>query len=80
MSVTRKPADSIPDRTTAAKSVAERAPLAPRKREAKRPFSTQLRPNTIERLEWMKAQGYSLTDVVDAAVNAYLDDAGVPSS
>lgn len=54
------------------------AQLAPRRREPKRPFSTQLRPSTIERLDWMKGQGYSVTDVVDAALNAYLDSAGAP--
>ena len=55
------------------------AQLSPRRREPKRPFSTQLRPSTVERLEWIKAQGYSVTDVVDAALNVYLDSAGVPA-
>lgn len=54
------------------------AQLTPRRRDPKRPFSTQLRPSTVERLEWMKARGYSVTEVVDAALNAYLDSAGVP--
>jgi hypothetical protein len=54
------------------------AQLTPRRRDSKRPFSTQLRPSTVERLEWMKRRGYSVTEVVDAALNAYLDSAGVP--
>ncbi len=56
----------------------DRVQLHPRRREGKRPFATQLRPGTVARLEWVRARGYVITDTVDAAINAYLDSAGVP--
>lgn len=49
-----------------------------RRGPVKRPFSTQLQPATMARLDWISAQGFVLTDTVDAAINAYLDAAGVP--
>lgn len=58
------------------------APAAPKlpmkKKLGKRPFATQIRPSTLGRLEWIRRHGYVLTDTVDAAINAYLDAAGVP--
>lgn len=53
-------------------------PRRSRRATSKRPFSTQLRPSTVGRLDWIVSQGYVLTDTVDAAINAYLDAAGVP--
>lgn len=53
-------------------------PRRSRRGPAKRPFSTQLQPTTLARLDWVSAQGFVLTDTVDAAINAYLDAAGVP--
>ena len=47
-------------------------------KKTKRPFSTQLRAETIARLDWAQRHGAALTDTVDAAVNAYLNAAGVP--
>ncbi|WP_280393463.1 hypothetical protein [Nocardia wallacei] len=53
--------------------------LPVKKRPAKRPFATQIRPSTAARLEWARRQhGAALTDVVDDAINAYLDAAGIP--
>ncbi|MFF0637796.1 hypothetical protein ACFYTS_35495 [Nocardia sp. NPDC004151] len=49
-----------------------------RSQSEKRSFSTQLRLATLRRLSWVVQHGYVLTDTVDAAVNAYLDSAGVP--
>lgn len=49
-----------------------------RAKSEKRPFSTQLRRDTLARLDWIIQRGYVLTDTVDAAVNTYLDAAGVP--
>ncbi|MFF0546853.1 hypothetical protein ACFYTF_28855 [Nocardia thailandica] len=54
-------------------------PRRGRRGPVKRPFSTQLQTSTIARLDWIVAQGYTLTDTVDAAINAYLDAAGVPA-
>ncbi|MFF0547224.1 hypothetical protein ACWEQ0_23830 [Nocardia thailandica] len=54
-------------------------PRRSRRGPAKRPFSTQLQTSTLARLDWIVAQGYTLTDTVDAAINAYLDAAGVPA-
>ncbi|WP_280498258.1 hypothetical protein [Nocardia farcinica] len=55
-------------------------PLRPRlsRSRGKRPFSTQIQPSTLWRLEWIRRNGYSITDTVDDAINAYLDAAGVP--
>ncbi|WP_063711107.1 hypothetical protein [Nocardia niigatensis] len=52
--------------------------LPARRPHGKRPFSTQLRPETLVRLEWIRRNGYVINDTVDDAVNAYLDAAGVP--
>lgn len=30
------------------------------------------------RLDWIVSQGYTLTDITDAAITAYLDSVGVP--
>ncbi|MFE3023372.1 hypothetical protein [Nocardia tengchongensis] len=62
-------------------STAERIQLPVRRTRAhsvKRSFSTQLRRDTLLRLDWIMQHGYVLTDTVDAAINAYLDSAGVP--
>ncbi|MEU4345348.1 hypothetical protein AB0H00_29540 [Nocardia sp. NPDC023852] len=47
-------------------------------RHNKRPLATQVQASTLGRLEWVRRQGAVLTDTVDAAINAYLDAAGVP--
>jgi hypothetical protein len=52
--------------------------LKARHRKAKSPFATQLHSGTLARLEWIKAQGYVITDTVDDAINTYLDGAGIP--
>lgn len=49
-----------------------------RRKADKRPFSTQLRGETVTRLAWLVEQGGVLTETVDAAITAYLDAAGVP--
>ena len=49
-----------------------------RRGPVKRPFSTPRQPPTMARLDWISGQGFVLTDTVDAAINAYLDAAGVP--
>ncbi len=76
------PASTLPPAApvagTAAAAPQQPLQLKARKRTAKRPFATQLRPETIARLDWIKAQGYALTDTVDDAINDYLDRAGVP--
>ncbi|MEU4843123.1 hypothetical protein [Nocardia testacea] len=47
---------------------------------AKRPFSTQLTPRTLARLEWLRARGYIINDTVDTAINTYLNAAGIPDA
>ncbi|MEV0712751.1 hypothetical protein [Nocardia aurea] len=47
-------------------------------RPTKRPFATQIQASTLGRLEWVRRRGGVITDTVDAAINAYLDAAGVP--
>ena len=49
-----------------------------KKKSSKRPFATQIAPETGMRLEWIRRQGYTVTDTVDEAINAFLDAAGVP--
>lgn len=53
-------------------------PRRARRTRRKGPFSTQLQLSTLARLDWVVQHGYVLTDTVDAAINAYLDAAGVP--
>ena len=53
--------------------------LRERKRSQKVPLNTYVNPATQQRIEWLRAQGnYAVTDVVDAALNEFLDRAGVP--
>lgn len=47
---------------------------------AKRPFSTQLTPRTLARLEWLRTRGYIINDTVDTAINTYLTAAGIPDA
>lgn len=65
---------TMPETPTAAPAVK----LPTKKKPAKRPFATQLHPGTLARLDWIMRHGYVLTDTVDAAVNDYLDQAGIP--
>jgi hypothetical protein len=49
-----------------------------RKRVQKVPLNTYIRPSTQHRLEALKSAGYTVTDIVDQALDEYLDRAGVP--
>ena len=51
-----------------------------RKRHQKVPLNTYVRPGTQQRVEVLKDRGYAVTDIVDAALNEFLDRAGVPQS
>jgi hypothetical protein len=42
------------------------------------PLNTYVRPSTQQRVEVLKNRGYAVTDIVDAALNEFLDRAGVP--
>ena len=61
-----------------AAEVASTLPL--RKRQQKVPLNTYVRPGTQQRVEVLKDRGYAVTDIVDAALNEFLDRAGVPQS
>lgn len=72
----------------AASPVAEATPPAPaagtklqaRKRNTKVPFNTYLPPLTQQRVEWLRAHGgYTVTDIVDAALSEFLDKMKVPA-
>lgn len=54
--------------------------LMPRKRPAKVPFNTYVQGGTQRRIEWLKGQGYAVTDIVDLALNEFLDRAGAPKA
>ncbi|MGY2025973.1 hypothetical protein [Nocardia gipuzkoensis] len=54
--------------------------IARPQRPPKRPFATQLRRSTFARLEWLRANGYRITDVADDAITAYLDANNVPDA
>ncbi|MEU8901766.1 hypothetical protein AB0C65_38290 [Nocardia sp. NPDC048505] len=70
------PAAELP---AAAPADTTRAVQLPLKRAKKKvPIATQIRRETETRIEWAQAQGAALTDLVDAALTAYLDAAGVP--
>lgn len=49
-----------------------------RKRLQKVPLNTYVRAATQQRVEVLKDRGYAVTDIVDAALNEFLDRAGVP--
>ena len=51
-----------------------------RKRQQKVPLNTYVRPGTQQRVEVLKDRGDAVTDIVDAALNEFLDRAGVPQS
>lgn len=51
-----------------------------RKRQQKVPLNTYVRPGTQQRIEVLKDRGYAVTDIVDAALNEFLDRTGVPQS
>lgn len=51
-----------------------------RKRQQKVPLNTYVRPGTQQRIEVLKGRGYAVTDIVDAALNEFLDRASVPQS
>ncbi|MCP9276576.1 MULTISPECIES: hypothetical protein [Mycolicibacterium] len=51
-----------------------------RKKQQKVPLNTYVRPGTQQRIEVLKDRGYAVTDIVDAALNEFLDRAGVPQA
>jgi hypothetical protein len=51
-----------------------------RKRQQKVPLNTYVRPGTQQRIEVLKDRGYAVTDIVDVALNEFLDRAGVPQA
>lgn len=54
--------------------------LQARKRKTKVPFNTYLPPLTQQRVEWLRAHGgYTVTDIVDAALTEFLDKMKVPA-
>ena len=54
--------------------------LQARKRNTKVPFNTYLPPLTQQRVEWLRADGgYTVTDIVDAALTEFLDKMKVPA-
>lgn len=54
--------------------------LQARKRNTKVPFNTYLPVLTQQRVEWLRAHGgYTVTDIVDAALTEFLDKMKVPA-
>jgi hypothetical protein len=55
--------------------------LQPRSRPQKMPLNTYVHIGTYRRIEWLRTQGdYAVTDLVDGAINEFLDRAGVPKN
>jgi len=54
--------------------------LQPRKKTTKVPFNTYVQRSTHQRIEWLKARGYAVTDIVDIALNQFLDRQDVPDA
>jgi hypothetical protein len=53
--------------------------LEPRKKATKVPFNTYVQRSTQQRIEWFKARGgYTVTDIVEVALNQFLDQQGAP--
>lgn len=68
--------DTVTEQTTFVATVQ----LPMKTKPSKRPFATQVHASTLGRLEWVRRRGGVITDTVDAAINAYLDAAGVPQA
>jgi hypothetical protein len=65
--------------TTTPPTAAPGTKLQARKRNTKVPFNTYLPPLTQQRVEWLRAHGgYTVTDIVDAALTEFLDKMKVP--
>jgi hypothetical protein len=53
--------------------------LQPRKKASKVPFNTYVHRSTQQRIEWFKTHGgYTVTDIVEVALNQFLDQQGAP--
>jgi hypothetical protein len=53
--------------------------LEPRKKAIKVPFNTYVQRSTQQRIEWFKSRGgYTVTDIVEVALNQFLDQQGAP--
>ncbi|MFI7531488.1 hypothetical protein [Nocardia salmonicida] len=76
----RPPRPKGKDNNTVPTPPAPTVSLPMKARTSKRPFATQVQASTLGRLEWARRQGAILTDTVDAAINSYLDAAGVPQA
>ncbi|MFD4444399.1 hypothetical protein ACFWPK_31950 [Nocardia sp. NPDC058519] len=76
----RPPRPKGKDNNTVPTPPAPTVNLPMKARTSKRPFATQVQASTLGRLEWARRQGAILTDTVDAAINSYLDAAGVPQA
>lgn len=68
------------DATQEASSGGAALGLPVRKRLQKVPLNTYVRPATQQRMEVLKDRGYAVTDIVDTALNEFLDRAGVPQA
>lgn len=43
------------------------------------PFNTYVQRSTQQRIEWFKSRGgYTVTDIVEVALNQFLDQQGAP--
>ena len=72
--------DSAGDALDGGAADAGSSALPLRKRQQKVPLNTYVRPGTQQRVEVLKDRGYAVTDIVDAALNEFLDRAGVPQA
>ena len=53
--------------------------LEPRRKATKVPFNTYVQRSTQQRIEWFKSRGgYTVTDIVEVALNQFLDQQGAP--
>jgi hypothetical protein len=71
-----------PRRPKGSPAPAPSAKLQARKRQPpKVSLNTYVSPATQQRMEWFRSQGgYTVTDVVEVALNEFLDKAGVPQA
>jgi hypothetical protein len=67
------------DQPATTTSAAAPTTLEPRKKASKVPFNTYVHRSTQQRIEWFKTHGgYSVTDIVEVALNQFLDQQGAP--
>ena len=76
----RRQVERVQPEPSQPQAAATQAPgLEPRRKATKVPFNTYVQRSTQQRIEWFKSHGgYTVTDIVEVALNQFLDQQGAP--